>query len=133
VRTKINTNYNRHFFSYVWALIYLYIQKIILQKQNETKRYFSRNETKRNDINIFQKLKRNETKKKKNVFSPLVITVFYLFIGKGIAHSIENNSIEISRLLGKEAYMFISQIFFLYSCIAIILESFFIHIHQINI
>jgi hypothetical protein len=28
----------------------LYIKKYILQKQNETKRYFSRNETKRNDI-----------------------------------------------------------------------------------
>jgi hypothetical protein len=55
----------------------LYIQKIILQKRNRiTKRYFSRNVTKRNviffgtetenrnEINIFQK--RNGTERKKN-------------------------------------------------------------------
>jgi hypothetical protein len=51
-RKKIQRN-----FSYVWALgLDLYIKKIILQKQNETKRYFSRNETL-----LFKK--RNETER----------------------------------------------------------------------
>jgi hypothetical protein len=60
----------------VWLGLDLYIQKIILQKRNGTKRYFSRNVTKRNviffgtqtenrnEINIFQK--RNGTERKKN-------------------------------------------------------------------
>jgi hypothetical protein len=65
----------------------LYIKKIILQKRNGTKRYFSRNVTKRNviffgtetenrnEINIFQK--RNGTERKKNnVFQPLVMYTY---------------------------------------------------------
>jgi hypothetical protein len=41
------------------------MQKIILQKQNEMKLYFSRNETKRNDIFFGTETgNRNETKKK---------------------------------------------------------------------
>jgi hypothetical protein len=60
----------------------LFIQKIILQKRYETKRYFSKNETKRNDVffgtetgnrnEIKKKIqKRKRTKRKKNnVFEP---------------------------------------------------------------
>jgi hypothetical protein len=72
VGIKIKSSF---FFSYAWALIYTY-KKIFYR--NETKRYFSRNVTKRNDnffgtenenrneINIFQE--RNGTKQKKKRF-----------------------------------------------------------------
>jgi hypothetical protein len=63
----------------------LYKQTIILQRRNETKRYFSRNETKRNyiffgtcsaetenrnEIIIFQKQNGTKRKKKKRFLTP---------------------------------------------------------------